>query len=312
MANRRALTEEESIRAVALSEEGFSQRHIAQRLQRSQSVVSRVLNRHRQTGGHTRRVGQGRPRSTSHRDERFLQLHALRDRRSTGNSLRGLLQRFRNVQISERTVRRRLNDYGLTSHPSATGPLLSREHRVERLRFAREHLNWTQEDWSLVLFSDESRFCLRSPDGREKVWRRRGERYAPCTFSPRVAFGGGSVMVWGGINLNSRTELVLVNRGSITADRYIREVLEPHVIPFARNIAGNFIFMHDNARPHVARSVQNFLRQEEIDVMVWPPRSPDMNPIEHVWDMLGRRVRARDPQNLADLREMLVEEWNNM
>ncbi|RZC39656.1 hypothetical protein BDFB_014320, partial [Asbolus verrucosus] len=62
---------------------------------------------------------------------------------------------------------------------------------------------------------EESRFCLKSSDGRQKVWRRPGERFAQCNIVPRVSFGGGSIMVWGGISMEARTELVVVNGGAI-------------------------------------------------------------------------------------------------
>ena len=70
--------------------------------------------------------------------------------------------------------------------------------------------------------------------------------------------------------------------------------------------------MHDNARPHVARVCQDYLQQQNINVMDWPPYSPDMNPIEHLWDYIDRKVRARDPQplNHAQLRQALIEEWH--
>ncbi|RZC32128.1 HTH Tnp Tc3 2 domain containing protein, partial [Asbolus verrucosus] len=72
----------------------------------------------------------------------------------------------------------RLQKQGLSAKRPAHGPLLTREHRVVRLRFAREHQNWGIEEWGRILFTDESRFCLRSPDSRQRVWRMPGERFA--------------------------------------------------------------------------------------------------------------------------------------
>lgn len=304
----------DSANVVALMEEGNSQRYVAQTLRIPRSTVQRVYQRYRETGGYSRRPGSGRKRATSARDDRFIVSNTLRDRHSTAVDTRRALQEIREVNVSERTVRRRLNEAGLKSRRPNKGPELLQQHRVERLRFALNHVNWNQEEWTRVLFTDESRFCLRSPDGRERVWRRRGERFAPCTFSPRVSFQGGSVMVWGGISYEARTELVFVDGGSLTAARYIEEVLLEHVVPYAPIIGEEFLLMHDNARPHAARIVNEFLNDVGLHAMAWPARSPDINPIEHVWDMLKKRVRSRLPphSNLHQLRNLLTEEWNNI
>lgn len=143
----------------------------------------------------------------------------LQDPHTTAVEARNRLQLATNINISERTVRRRLGEANLRSRRPATGPLLSAEHRRNRLTFARDHQYWTHEDWSHVLFTDEPRFCLRGPDGRERVWRRPGERYLDNMISKRTPFGGGSIMVWAGISANEKTELVFVENGSLTAAR---------------------------------------------------------------------------------------------
>ena len=71
--------------------------------------------------------------------------------------------------------------------------------------------------------------------------------------------------------------------------------------------------MHDNARPYVARICRQFLNRNNVNVLPWPAVSPDMNPIEHTWDYLGRKVRARgNVHNLRGLENALIQEWNNI
>lgn len=305
---------ENSVRIVVLSEEGLSLRQISQRLGVSHSTVSRCLKRYRETGRHTRRPGGGRPRVTDPIDDRYLRVQALRARGSSATALQGIIAGVRNLQISTSTVRRRLREAGLASRRPMTGPLLTREHRRSRLRFALEHRDWTIEDWKRVLFTDETRVSLHSPDGRERVWRRHGERHSQACITPRVAFGGGSIMFWGGISWEARTELVVVRGRGLTSTRYIEEILQDQVMPYMPFIGPQALFMQDNARPHKARCVMDYLNTVHIHSIEWPARSPDLNIIEHLWDSLKRRVRLRNRglTTLAELETVVLEEWENI
>ena len=123
-------------------------------------------------------------------------------------------------------------------------------------------------------------------------------------------------MVWAAINARFRSALIVVN-GNLTAQRYVDEILRPVVVPLLRRHQGprrQLMFQHDNARPHAARLTQAFMRQERMNVLEWPPYSPDLNPIEHLWDELGRRVYKRQPPpaNVADLTLALQDEWRNI
>ena len=85
-------------------------------------------------------------------------------------------------------------------------------------------------------------------------------------------------------------------------------------MPNPKRIGNGAVFQDDNSRPHRAIGVQDYIRQHGIQMMDWPARSPDMNPIEHLWDLLDRRVRGRQqvPQTVAELRQALIDEWCNI
>lgn len=308
---RRHLDQYEVARAVQQLEDGARIRVVANRLGVSPSVVSRLWTRYQETGQYSRRPGQGRSRMTTPRQDRYLVTLARRNRRSTARSLEIDFHRGTGVHLSNQTVRNRLHADGMRARRPATGPILTVAHRTARLDFAHEHQNWQLRHWRPVLFTDESRFTVSTNDRRVRVWRRQGERYADCNIVEVDGYGGGSVMVWGGVSLDGRTDLHVFARGGITAVRYRNEILEPIVRPYAGAVGDDFILMQDNARPHTARVSMAFLADEGITVMNWPARSPDLNPIEHVWDMLSRRVRGRQnpPDTVQTLANALVQEW---
>lgn len=303
-----------SARIVALAEDGRSQRYIARMLRIPKTTVQRAIQRYQETGQYTRRPGSGRPRATRPVDDRFIVMQTLRNRFQTASETATRLRTARNVTVSVDTVRRRLAEANLHSSVPARGPLLTSEHRRARLRFAHTHQDWTDGEWSNVLFTDESRFSLFGPDGRGRVWRRRGERYAHCNMSGTVQFGGGSIMVWGGICLGARTELHVFGRAALNAHIYLSDILQDHVVPFGPFIGDEFVLMHDNARPHRANIVNLYLNEVGIRTLEWPARSPDLNPIEHLWDQLGVAIRRRlrAPASLQELRAALLEEWERI
>ncbi|GFY35484.1 transposable element Tcb2 transposase [Trichonephila clavipes] len=112
-----------------------------------------------------------------------------------------------------------------------------------------------------------------------------------------VRFGGGGVLVYGGISIDGCTDLYIIRDGPLTARLYRDEILRPIVVPYAAAIGDDFIVMDDNCRPNRDNLVDYFLFEEGIVRVEWPACSPDMNPIEHVWDALGRRLASLQPPN---------------
>ena len=141
-----------------------------------------------------------------------------------------------------------------------------------------------------------------------------GERYVDSCIAQHDRFGGASVMVWAGISIGGHTDLYFIDRGALTGVRYRDEILHPIVRPFAGAIGDDFILMDDNARPHRALVVNQYLQRETIVRMDWFSCSPDLNPIEHALDVLQRAIsnRPRLPENCNELIQALNEEWQRI
>ena len=121
-------------------------------------------------------------------------------------------------------------------------------------------MRWTRAQWAQVLFSDESRFTLSFHDGRNRDWRRNGERYLDATIQEHDRYGGGSVMVWGGISYHTRTPLHHVV-GNLNGVCYRDCILQPIVLPALNAFGQGAVFQHDNALAHRARVVTDYLQQ---------------------------------------------------
>ena len=137
----------------------------------------------------------------------------------------------------------------------------------------------------------------------------------PQCVSPTVKHGGGSVMIWGSFAGSRVGDLHRVT-GTLNQKGY-HSILQRHVIPSGLCLVGQgFILQQDNDPKHTSRLCQNYLRRKEQDgrlqIMEWPAQSPDLNPIELVWDELDRRVKSKQPTSETHLGELLQQRWEEL
>ncbi|GFT41767.1 transposable element Tcb2 transposase [Trichonephila clavipes] len=240
------------------------------------------LNRFLETGSAGRRPAQGRRRATTPNQDRYLVLTARRHRNKKAILLQQHLRSATGTTVSTQTVRNRFRGVGLYTRRLIVCVRLTSRHRRDRREWATEHVNWRRNEWSNVLFSDESRFSVHPDNRRILIWRDRGSRNNSAFVHESVRVGSGGVLVYGGISIDGRTDLYIVRDGPLTARRYSDEILRPIVVPYAAAIGDDFTLMDDNCRSHRANLVKDFLFEDGIVRMEWPACSPYLNPIEHV------------------------------
>ncbi|GFU26182.1 transposable element Tcb2 transposase [Trichonephila clavipes] len=220
MARRNHLDDFTRGRVIGKLEEGRTVTSVAVEFGINKSVVSRSWKAFQTTGTAVRKVGGVRPRTTTAGDIRYIILQVKRGRQQSASVIAQQLSTVTGRQVSRFTVARRLHKGGLFAHRPERCLPLKVDHRRHRLQWCREHKNWTTNQWSRVLFTDESWFSTRSDSQRVLIWREIGTRFYTSNIKKRHHYGGPRVLVWGGIMLNGRTELHIFERGSAIGSRY--------------------------------------------------------------------------------------------
>ncbi len=195
-------------------------------------------------------------------------------------------------------------------------PLLSAKNRKRRLQFTQANQNWTIEDWKNVAWSDESRFLLRHSDGRVRIWRKEQESMDPSCLVSKVQAAAGGVMVWGIFSWQTLGPLVPIEH-RLNATAYL-SIVADHSHHFMITVypSSDGYFQQDNAPCHKAQIISDwFLEHDnEFTLFKWPPQSPDLNPIEHLWDVVEREIHIMDiqPTNLQQLRDAIMSIWTKI
>ena len=115
---------------------------------------------------------------------------------------------------------------------------------------------------------------------------------------------------YGALSTMGASELVVVD-GAMNRHRYI-QILRNQMLPWTTVVFGrNFVYVQDTAPPHTTCDTAAFLDQQDVDVMDWPARSPNINPIEHVWDQMSVWIRDMDdpPSTVAELNNAVRQAW---
>ncbi len=173
----------------------------------------------------------------------------------------------------------------------ATKPLLNQRQRQKRLTWAVEKKNWTVAQWSKVLFSDESKFCISFGNQGPRVWRKSGEAQNPCCLKSSVKFPQ-SVMIWAAMSSAGVGPLCFLKSTVNTA--IYQEILEHFMLPSADKLYGDadFIFQQDLAPAHTGtKGTKSWFNDHGVTVLDWPANSPDLNPIENLWGIVKRKMR---------------------
>jgi hypothetical protein len=301
------LTSAKRAQIITLHEQGQSERDISLSLNVPKTTVHDTLTRHADLKNFSSRKRSGRPRVTTSRDDNAIRRECVKNPMSSANEIKAQLPALGNVSVT--TVKRRLQcDLQLRAYRPAIKPLISLKNVKDRITFCKRHQHWTVDDWRRVLFSDES-MIRQFHSFRSFVRRPPNERHNARYCIPTVKHCP-SVMIWGCISADGPGGLWFAPNGTTVNSTVYLNILHEHV---QESMAehGCTVFQHDGAPCHTARIVKDWLAEQNVSVLgKWPGSSPDLNPIEHCWAILKKKVMLLKPTSRVDLVSKIQTVWN--
>jgi transposase len=296
---------------VGMQKGGMSVSEIGNIVGRPKSTISRILKRFRISGSVLPASRSGRPKNMSDRDRRKLHRDLSSNRRAP------LAELCSNVtsSVGMLTLRKELHELGVNICIAVKKPFLSDIHKAKRLAFAKEHLHWTIDDWSKVIWTDESSFEVGKPSCQIRVWRKAHERYNYNCLAPTFKSGRTSIMVWGAITGSSKSYLVLIPPNRRISKDFVEIVSQGALEHYYwhHDHYEHLILMEDGAPVHGSNIQKDWREQLGLKKLEWPPNSLDLNPIENVWKQVKDQVQQRNrPRNKDEMWTSVNLAWEDI
>lgn len=298
---------------VSLLDAGLSLRQIAAHLGVGCTAVHKVRAATRPDMQKSR---GGRPAKLTAADKRWLSRMITSGKADTAPQLTQNLRNNMSMEISTETVRNALKEAGLKAKPKQKKPRILPKHRRQRMDFAIRYQHWTKEDWKCIIWSDETKINRLGPDGRKWVWKKPGERALTDRFvQGTMKYGGGSLMMWGCMTAQGVGHACRID-GGMDAALYT-SILNDELMKTMKDYRldqDSTLFQHDNDPKHTSAVARKCLKKRKIKVLDWPTQSPDLNPIEQLWQHLKRQLAnyETEPAGVCELWERVETEWNKI
>lgn len=307
---RRELKQSTKDQIVGMNTAGLSGRTIAVKLGLVPSTVNMVISRQKLSGSTENCPRSGRPKKMTERDNRHLVNDVKKNRHAS-------LQDITNntaLEVSLSTIRHTLHEHGLNSRIAAKKPFINNVNKAKRLAFAYKHQKMTINDWKNILWTDESSFEIGKNSRQVRTWRLPSERFHSSCLTPSFKSGRQTVMIWGCFMWGKRGPLVVLPKGSINGAKYI-EVMEEAMLDFWMEQSeerGYVIIQEDNAPIHTCKQAKQWRESRDMVSLTWPPNSPDLNPIEHVWYLIKGIIQKMNPRptTLPSLKDAIKKAWD--
>ena len=296
---------------IALVKAGHDLAFIAQQTGVRLRTVQRIVKRFRDTGEASVPAPlpkPGRPRLTSARTRSVIARQVNKDPKLTARELKEKNPKLLG-NVSLRSVQQLLHDdLGYKSYRARKKPLLNELQKAKRVRFCKKYLNWSEEDWKTVLWSDEASFTVTGTPSH-RVYRKPGSDALDPKYTTKFVKHPASLMVWGCFTYHGVGDLVVLPANEkVNQYNYLELLCDVLCNSFDKTKAQ--VFMQDSAPAHIAKSVTKWLGDCEVSyIRDWPGNSPDINPIENLWSHMKKQLISMDTSSVPKLEAAIKQLW---
>lgn len=309
MSTQGQLSTETKYQILLQLQEGIPIRSLAYRFGVNQKTIKRWKQRSH-TDSLQRKFGSGRKRKLNSKKEKKLEKIFDNNRSKGSKRLKGVIKNELDIAMTPRTVRNYRNRMGWVPVHPRTIPFLTMSHKKERMTFAEIYSEYAFKN---VIFTDETKIDIFR---NTAIVFKKNDEQRP---TKEQSSSNISAMVWGGISWNGKTKLAFAqdyyeNSKSRMNSAIYLEILRNRLLPFIdkKYSPGPWMLLQDNAPIHKSKLVSNFLQEKNIQTINFPPKSPDCNPIEKIWNELKRMVEEKKPKNRQELKSAIKTSWSEI
>ena len=292
--------------AVVLHKQGNTKQQIGQQIAVSQPTVRHWIECYDRTGEVKDEPRSGRPRMTDEAMDTAIAAYV----ENNFCTPRGLKRKYQ-FDPSARTIDRRLREANLFGRVARHKKRLTAEEKRARLSFAEGYLHMTEEEWMKIMFADEKKFKGDGFMGQVWVRRPKGEADNPAYQVQKLPHPV-KLNVWGCFCGRGLGYCYIFNENM--DGKLLKKILGTHLkesaeLHFEQDPPELWRLLQDNDPKHKSVLVRNWLFSNGISMLEFPAYSPDLNPIENLWNDLARGVEARPASTVEELQDVIAEEW---
>lgn len=292
--------------------EGKTLREIGLTIGRCHNTVKKIIDKYKKFQKLENRPKCGRPRKLNEVQIRSIVRNVKKNPVESAVKISKEISESSGTTVSASTIRRALHANGIHGRVPRRKPLISKTNQKRRLDFANKYKNKDISFWNNIIFSDESKFEIFGKRKPAKIWRTKNSEFAEQNLVSTVKHGGGSVMVWGCMAAGGVGNLVFIETTMNKMEylNILKENLKPSVEKL--RLDRGWIFQQDNDPKHTSKIVKEWLLYHTPKQLDHPPQSPDLNPIEHLWEHLDREIRKKEIRSKDSLKSAILEEWQKI